>query len=56
MMHFATGFLGTLTMSSVLPSQEGWESVSTQLLSLAGGVISALLTAWLEHRWKRRDK
>lgn len=52
--YFTTGWLSTLSFSSLLGSQEagGWQET---LLSLAGGVCSTVLIAWLRWRWKHKN-
>lgn len=55
LMYFMTGWLSTLGVGKLLGGQ-GLELWRENLLSVIGGICSAILIAWLRHRWDHRDR
>lgn len=53
---FATGSLSTLTVSNFLVLSGYKDVILTQLVSLAGGILSTVIIAWLEHRREKERK
>lgn len=56
--NFMTGCLTTLGVRASL-SVAGWQVLQDSLLnvlvSLAGGLLSSVVIAWLQRRWKNRE-
>ena len=50
-----TGWLSTLGISNLMGGQ-GMELWRENLLSVIGGICSAIIIAWLRRRWERRDR
>ncbi len=55
LVYFMTGWLSTLSMGKLLGGQ-GLELWREHLLGLIGGICSAIIIAWLRHRWEHRDR
>lgn len=55
LVYFMTGWLSTLSMGKLLGGQ-GLELWRENLLGLIGGICSAIIIAWLRHRWEQRDR
>ncbi|HBO27785.1 hypothetical protein [Culturomica sp.] len=55
LVNFITGWLSTFGMSSAIGGQ-GMELWRENLLSLIGGICSAIIIAWLRWRWEHRDR
>ena len=54
LIYFMTGWLSTLSISNLMGGQ-GMELWRENLLSVIGGVCSAIIVAWLRWRWEHRD-
>ena len=52
MMSFTTGALSTLIFSSSWSIDDPGNILVRQLVSLTGGILSTVLSAWLKQRWK----
>ena len=55
LIYFMTGWLSTLSISNLMGGQ-GMELWRENLLSVIGGVCSAIIVAWLRWRWEHRDR
>ena len=52
-MYFTTGGLSTLSISNLF-SSVGVEWWLESLLSVVGGILSAVCVAWLRRQWERQ--
>ena len=50
-MYFFIGTLSTMSLNSLLSQLS--DTLFTNLISLLGGVLSAMAVAWLRRRWER---
>lgn len=55
LLDFSTGMLTTFAFSSSFVSSGMDSFLIRQLLSVAGGVLSAVVIAWLKRRWDNRQ-
>ncbi|HIX03139.1 MAG TPA: hypothetical protein H9863_03360 [Candidatus Odoribacter faecigallinarum] len=53
LMYFTTGGLSTLSISNLF-SSVGVEWWLESLLSVVGGILSAVCVAWLRRQWERQ--
>ena len=52
--YFAVGMVSTLGFSAALSRTA--DELPAAAVSVAGGVASAVVVAWLQHRWDRNRK
>ena len=55
LVNFTTGWLSTLSISNLLDGM-GMELWRENLLSLIGGICSAIIIAWLRWRWEHPNR
>lgn len=54
LIHFSTGALSTFAFCNSLLPSDLCGMLTRQMISLIGGVLSAVLIAWLKRRWDDR--
>lgn len=54
LMYFLTGWLSTLSISNLVGTK-GMELWQENLLSVIGGICSAVIIAWLRWHWEHRN-
>lgn len=55
LLEFSTGTVMTFLLSHTLVPSDLGTVVVRQLVSLAGGILSTVLIAWLKRRWEKRQ-
>lgn len=56
-MYFFIGLFSTLGIGHSLMQWHHWfDLLVTNLMSLAGGVVAAVVVAWLQHKWKAEQE
>ena len=53
---FMLGSCSTFSIHLGLMYVNWWDMLFTHAMSLVGGVVSAVIVAWLQQRWKERGK
>ena len=54
--YFMTGTLSTLTVNNSLVMSGYSDFVVTQVVSLAGGILSSIIIAWLQKKWGEKSR